>query len=68
MKNIRKISNTFKKFRKDLDEALYRDKGIKINFYYDLDDQFNIEDLKILKQSLDNMNRDLNDLRIEINK
>jgi len=46
MPDIKKQRFLFNKFRQGLNEALFRDEGIKVNFYYGLDSSFNDEDLK----------------------
>ena len=60
----RKAFNDFQEYRKHLDEALYRDKSLKIDFYYELNKDFVSEDLDELKKSVDNMIKTLR----EINK
>lgn len=60
----RKAFNDFQEYRKYLDEALYRDKSLKIDFYYELNKDFVSEDLDELKKSVDNMIKTLR----EINK
>lgn len=52
MPDIKKQRFLFNKFRQGLNEALFRDEGIKVNFYYGLDSSFNDEDLKQLKKSV----------------
>lgn len=53
--DIKSSRKFYLKFRSALNEALFRDKGIKINFVYELDDQFNKQDLKQMIKSCDVM-------------
>ena len=53
--DIKETRKQYAKFRSALNEALFRDKGIKINFVYELDDSFNKQDLMQLIKSCDNM-------------
>lgn len=57
--DIKQTRKSYMKFRSALNEALFRDKGIKINFVYELDDSFNKEDLSELVNSCDVMLNEL---------
>lgn len=62
----RKIYSDFKSFLKNLDESLFRDKVMKINFFYELDISFKREDLGVLKSSVNAMINNLEDIRKEL--
>ena len=58
----RKIYNDFLEFRKQLDEALYRDKSLKIDFFLEINHDFVVEDFEELKKSVDDMVQTLRNL------
>lgn len=62
----RKLYNDFLEFRKQLDEALYRDKGLKIDFYLEINHDFVVDDFEELKKSIDSMINVLRDIRKEL--
>ena len=64
--DIRKIYSSFQKFLKYLDESLFRDKGMKINFVYELDRSFQLEDINIMKSSINNMIDELENIKREL--
>lgn len=66
--DIKSSRKFYLKFRGALNEALFRDKGIKINFVYELDDQFNKQDLNQMIKSCDVMISELDKIEWSISQ